>query len=400
MQPTLVLHFHELWLKGGNRNFFLGRLVIAVRRSLEPLSCRAWVVHSRILVDAPDEATAALAAARLQRVFGIVYLAIARRVGMTIEEIFAAAWEEMRGRSFDSFAVRVKRGDKTFPLHSGEVERRLGAFLLEQLKATGHPGAHVNLSHPGITCFVEITSGSVLVYSEKLRGPGGMPANTAGRLACLLSGGYDSAVAAYKVMKRGVHLAFVHFHGSPARPGESSVPVARELVRLLTPFQFTSRLYLVPFEPLQRQIVIAAPEQYRILLYRRMMLRIAEKIARREHALGMVTGDSFSQVASQTLHNLNAIDRAAVLPVYRPLIGDDKLEILQVAQRVGTYRVSSEPFQDCCPLYLPRSPALYARPEELERAEATLDVPALVAQGLETAVREKYELCAGEVKSV
>ena len=143
---------------------------------------------------------------------------------------------------------------------------------------------------------------------------------------------------------------------------------------LLTPYQFTARLYLVPFEPIQRQIVSAAPEPYRILLYRRMMMRIAERLARREHALGLVTGDSVAQVASQTLHNLQAIDGAATLPVYRPLVGDDKLEILQVAQRLGSYAISSEPFQDCCPLFLPRAPALHSRPEELDRAEAMLDV--------------------------
>jgi thiamine biosynthesis protein ThiI len=397
MERTLVLHFHELWLKGGNRNFFLGKLLMAVRQSLEPLPARARIVHSRLLVDLPEEAVPA-AVERLKRVFGVVYFAVARRVAAEREMLFEAARQEVLGRQFESFAVRAKRGDKTFPMRSSEIERELGRDLLDRLQAAGHPGARVNLTSPGLTCFVEITSRSALVYTEKLPGPGGMPANSAGRLVCLLSGGYDSAVAAYKVMKRGVHLVFAHFHGLPARPGESSAPIARELVRLLTPYQFTSKLYLVPFEPIQRQIVTAAPERYRILLYRRMMLRIAEKLARREHALGMVTGDSFSQVASQTLHNLNAIDRAAVLPVYRPLIGDDKQEIIQAAQRLGTYAISSEPFQDCCPLFMPRAPELHARPEGLDKAEATLDVEALVKQGVESATLEKYEFRQGEVR--
>lgn len=397
---TLVLHFHELWLKGGNRNFFLGRLLIAVRRALEPMPANARVSHSRILVDVPDSATSDAACERLKRVFGLVYFAVARRVGMNLEEIFTAADQEILSRSFGSFAVRVKRGDKSFPLRSADLERQLGQHLLDGLRAAGHPGSKVNLREPGITCFVEITSGSALVYSEKIPGPGGMPTNTAGRLVCLISGGYDSAVAAYKVMKRGVHLIFVHFHALPAHPGESSAPVVRDLVRLLTQYQFTARLYLVPFEPIQRQIVTAAPEPYRILLYRRMMLRISEKLARRNHALGMVTGDSFSQVASQTLHNLNSVDRAAVLPVYRPLIGDDKQDIIHIAQKLGSYSISSEPFQDCCPLFLPRSPALYARPEELDTAEATLDIPALVAQGADAALLEKFELRSGVVEEV
>ncbi len=400
MGRTLVLHFHELWLKRGNRSFFLGRLLIAVRQSLEPLPHRARIAHSRILVELADAGAVPAAVERLKRVFGLVYFAVARRVEKELEQILAAAWNEVCGRDFESFAVRVKRGDKTFPLATSELERRLGQHLLERLRAAGHRGARVNLSRPGLTCFVEITSGAALVYAEKLPGPGGLPANTAGRLVCLLSGGYDSAVAAYKVMKRGAHVSFIHFHGLPARPGESSVPVARELVRLLTPYQFTSRLYLVPFEPIQRQIVTAAPEPYRILLYRRMMLRIAERLAGRERALGLVTGDSLSQVASQTLHNLNAIDRAAVLPVYRPLIGDDKTEILQASQRLGSYPISSEPFQDCCPLFLPRAPALFARPEELDRAEAALDVDALVRQGAASAALEKYQYRGGEVREV
>jgi thiamine biosynthesis protein ThiI len=399
MQRTLVLHFHELWLKGGNRNFFLGKLLLGIRRSLEPLPARARIAHSRVLVDLPEEAVPA-AVERLKRVFGIVYFAVTRRVPAEKEAIFAAAREEVLGREFASFAVRARRSDKTFPMRSSEIERELGRELLDGLRAAGHPGARVNLSEPGITCYVEITSTAALVYTAKLPGPGGMPANTAGRLVCLLSGGYDSAVAAYKVMKRGVHLVFAHFHGLPARPGESSAPVARDLVRLLTPYQFTSKLYLVPFEPIQRQIVTAAPERYRILLYRRMMLRIAEKLARREHALGLVTGDSFSQVASQTLHNLNSVDRAAVLPVYRPLIGDDKQEIIHAAQRLGTYPISSEPFQDCCPLYMPRAPELHARPEQLDQAEAALDVQALAAQGLASAELEKYEFRHGEVRTL
>ena len=400
MTRTLVLHFHELWLKRGNRNFFLGKLLAAVRQSLEPLPHQARIVHSRILVDLLEDAPTEIAVERLGRVFGLVYFAVARRVEANPDRICAASWEQVGARAFESFAVRVKRADKSFPLGTSEMERLVGQHLLDHLRAAGHPGARVNLSRPGLTCFVEITAGAALIYSEKLPGPGGMPANTAGRLVCLLSGGYDSAVAAYKMMKRGVHVVFAHFHALPSRPGESSAPVVQELVRLLAPYQFTARLYLVPFEPIQRQIVIAAPEPYRILLYRRMMLRIAERVARREHALGLITGDSVAQVASQTLHNLHAVDRAATLPVYRPLIGEDKLEILQVAQRLGSYAISSEPFQDCCPLFLPRAPALHARPEELDRAEAALDVPALVEQGASTARLEKYEFRSGEIRAV
>src|SRR4029077_15098156 len=172
---------------------------------------------------------------------------------------------------------------KSFPHPSVEINRIVGQHLLETLRARGRE-VRVRLNDPEITCYIEITPGPALVYAQKIPGAGGLPANTAGRMMCLLSGGYDSAVAAYKMMRRGAHLSFVHFWGGGAKPGESSVHVARSLVERLVPSQFTAKLYLIPFEPIQREIVRSAPESYRLLLYRRMMLRIAERIARRNHA--------------------------------------------------------------------------------------------------------------------
>jgi thiamine biosynthesis protein ThiI len=174
--------------------------------------------------------------------------------------------------------------------------------------------------------------------------------------------------------------------------------VVEELVRTLTPYQFTSRLYLVPFDAVQRQIVAGAHESYRVLLYRRMMARIAGEIARAERALGLVTGDSVSQVASQTLHNLAALDQGIGLPVYRPLAGDDKAEILRLARQIGTYRISCEPFEDCCPRFMPRAPAIFARPQELEQAEGRLDIDGLVRLGLEAATCLDYKFEQGEVR--
>jgi thiamine biosynthesis protein ThiI len=198
-------------------------------------------------------------------------------------------------------------------------------------------------------------------------------------------------------MRRGAHAVFVHFFGPPSGERGSSRPVAEEIVRKLTPFQFTSRLYLVPFDSIQRQIVAAAPESLRLLLYRRLMARIAREIAKAERALGLVTGDSVSQVASQTLHNLAAVDRGFDFPVYRPLAGDDKEDILKLAREIGTYKISCEPFEDCCPRLLPRSPAIFARPDELVEAEAALAVEALVTEGLEGATAIDFRFERGEV---
>jgi tRNA uracil 4-sulfurtransferase len=258
----------------------------------------------------------------------------------------------------------------------------------------------VQLDDPEMTCRIEITPGPMLVYARRIPGTGGLPANTTGRMVCLLSGGFDSAVAAYKMMRRGAHVNFVHFWGGGARPGESSVHVARALVERLVPYEFTARLYLVPFEPIQREIVRAAPEQYRLLLYRRMMLRIAERIARKNHAQAIIAGDSLGQVASQTLQNMVAVGAASPMPIFRPLGGDDKQEILALARRIGTFEISEEPFHDCCPLFLPRSPALYASAADLEEAEAGLNVVELVKLAIDTMELERYSYSGGRVERV
>jgi thiamine biosynthesis protein ThiI len=295
-----------------------------------------------------------------------------------------------------NFAVRVKMAHSGYGMNSMELERELGRMVLEHLRARD-ASVGVKLNEPEVTCQVEIVPGKALIYARRVEGPGGLPAVTSGRLVALLSGGFDSSVAAYKMMRRGCHVNFVHFFGTPSPARNSSTGVAEDLVRTLTPYQFTSRLYQIPFDTIQRQIVADAHESYRVLLYRRMMARIAREIVRAERALGLVTGDSVSQVASQTLHNLMAIDQGIDLPVYRPLAGDDKQEILRLARQIGTYKISCEPFEDCCPRFMPRSPAIFARPQELDEAERRLNIDALVRLGLEGATCIEYKFERGEV---
>ncbi len=402
---VIVVHYHEIWLKGGNRRFFLSKLHMALKRALEGLPVKRILrPGDRLLIECGEGASAEEAIARIERVFGVAFYAVARVVPRGgIDDLAAlerAAWEEVRGETFSSFAVRAKRSDKTFPHRTSEIEVSVGQYLVDRLRDEERE-ARVKLNDPDLTCRIEIPPGpSLLVYARKIPGAGGLPPNTAGRMTCLLSGGFDSAVAAHKMMKRGAHLSFVHFWGGGARPGESSVHVARELVHRLTPWQFSAKLYLVPFEPVQREIVASAPEEFRILLYRRMMLRIAERIARHGRSLGLVTGDSLGQVASQTLHNMRAVGDAVRMPVYRPLAGDDKLEIMDAAKKIGTYGISAEPFHDCCPIFLPRNPALHSSPEELERAESKLDIEALIRQSVESAAIERYRFAAGRVEKV
>jgi thiamine biosynthesis protein ThiI len=402
LKTVAVIHYHELWLKGRNRKFFLGKFLIALRRAFADFPrARMRQPGDRVVIEFDSEAPLETIIARLRCVLGIAYFAIARSIPRgssdDLEALCEVAWEEMAPLGFSNFAVRAKRSDKSFPHRVDEIERRVGRYLLDQLRAAGR-SVRVQLDDPEITCRIEVTPGPMLVYARRIPGTGGLPANTTGRMVCLLSGGFDSAVAAYKMMRRGAHVNFVHFWGGGARPGESSVHVARNLVERLVPYQFTARLYLVPFEPIQREIVRSAPEQYRLLLYRRMMLRIAERIARRNHAQAIIAGDSLGQVASQTLQNMVAVGAASPMPVFRPLAGDDKQEILALARRIGTFEISEEPFHDCCPLFLPRSPALYASAADLDEAETGLNTIELAKQALDLSVLERYNYSGGRVE--
>src|ERR1700694_3332649 len=402
---VIVVHYHELWLKGGNRRFFLSKLHMALKRALEGLPVdRILRPGDRLLIEFGEGASVEEAVSRIERVFGVAFYAVARVVprdgAHDLATLGRAAREEVRGEKFSTFAVRSKRSDKSFPHTSTKIDVSVGQYLVDQLRAEGR-AARVKLNDPELTCRIEIPPGpSLLVYARKIHGAGGLPPNTAGRMTCLLSGGFDSAVAAHKMMKRGAHLSFVHFWGGGARPGESSVHVARELVRQLAPWQLSAKLYLVPFEPVQRDIVTSAPEEFRILLYRRMMRRIAEGVARSGRSLGLITGDSLGQVASQTLRNMAAVGDGARMPLYRPLAGDDKLGILAAAGKIGTYAISAEPLHDCCPIFLPPKPALHASPEELDRAESAMDVEALVRQGIDNVAIERYRYAGGCVEKV
>jgi tRNA uracil 4-sulfurtransferase len=403
----IVVHYHELWLKRGNRPFFLHQLRDALRRALEGIAiARISQPADRLIIEITDAAQIEPALERLARVSGISHLGVARMLRRTdldarpLETICQAAWQEVvSGESFATFAVRARRSDKAFPLNALTIEREVGGYLFDRLRAEGRQ-VRVDLDSPQLTCRIEVTRGPVLVYARRIAGPGGLPPNTAGKLVCLLSGGFDSAVAAYKMMRRGAHLSFVHFWGGGALAGESSVHTARQLVERLVPWQFSAKLYLVPFEPLQREIAAVAQDTFRTLLYRRLMLRIAERVALRGRGKGVVTGDSLGQVASQTLQNLQAVGSIARLPLYRPLVGDDKLEIQEIARRIGTYDISAGPFHDCCPVLQSKSPALFASPEALDTAEAELNVRSLVDRGIRSMTVERYRYAQGKAERV
>ena len=282
-----------------------------------------------------------------------------------------------------SFRVSARRADKRFPLTSPQVEREIGGRIKEAR------GWRVDLEHADLVVHVELLSDQAFYFFGKERGAGGLPTGTAGAVVCLLSGGIDSPVAAHRMMKRGCVVTFVHFHSYPIL-SRASQEKARELVTLLTKWQQRSRLYLIAFGEIQQQVVLAVPGPMRVVVYRRLMMRIAERIAvgRRAHAL--VTGDVVGQVASQTLENLGVVSSVATLPIFRPLIGFDKEEITAEAIAIGSYPISIIPDQDCCTLFTPRNPLTRARLAQIEAAETALPIEALVDRAVADAVVEDF----------
>jgi len=384
-----IVHYHELALKGRNRDYFEDRLVHNIQLALNDLGVRQVEnLRSRIRVILPSEANRDIIRQRLSRVCGIANFSLADSVPLDLahpnfEALSAAIIEELKTKTFSTFRVTAKRADKRLPLTSMDAERIVGAAIHEQT------GKAVSLRDPDITVYLEMLSRDVYFAVEKIPGPGGMPVGVSGKVACLISGGIDSPVASYRMIKRGCRALFVHFSGRPLVSRDSEDKV-HDLVQTLTAYLHKSRLYVIPFGEIQREIVLNTPAPFRVVLYRRMMLRIAEELARREQCWGLVTGDSLGQVASQTPENLSVVEEAAGLPILRPLIGMDKLEITDDAKRIGTYETSIEPDQDCCKLFTPPHPSTKTRLEELLKVERALDIPRLVKQGVEKAELSEF----------
>jgi thiamine biosynthesis protein ThiI len=385
MDRCVVCHYHEISLKGNNRGFFESRLQQNIEQALTGLSYRSVArLSSRLLVELHPDSPVEEIEPRLRKVFGLVSCSPAWVSGVDLEALKANLWELVREREFQTFRISARRSDKAYPLNSQQLNEALGAFLVEKT------GRKVRLEGPDLTCHLELVRRHAYLYFEKLPAVGGLPVGSAGRVAVLLSGGNDSPIAAYKVMKRGCRALFVHFHSFPHTSLESQDKV-RQLVNLLNQHQYGSDLYLVPFAEAQRQVVALCPPEVRVILYRRLMLRLAERIAVRTRALALVTGDSIGQVASQTLENLHVIGAVAQLPVLRPLIGEDKEEIIQMARRLGTFEISTGPDVDCCSLFVPRHPETRAKLQNIERVEQSLDLEAIQQDALARTVRERIE---------
>lgn len=370
---TLLAHYQEIALKGQNRPWFIRQLARNLRAALAGLDVgEVRLPMGRVEIPIGADADLQEVRRRLRTVAGIANFAVAGQVVPDVEAIGDAVMRDLpREREVPSFRVEVRRAHKQFPVPSPEVERILGA------RVQAATGWKVDLSNPAFVIWVEIVPKQAFYYFGKEPGVGGLPSGSAGRVLVLLSGGIDSPVAAWKMMRRGCHATFVHFHGHPFT-SHASIDKVRELVRVLAPYQLGAHVMFIPFGELQRQVTVTVPGPMRVVVYRRLMVRIATRLAQTVHARALVTGDVVAQVASQTLDNMAVIAAATNLLTIRPLVAMSKAEITAEAVRLGTYPISILPDEDCCTLFTPRHPLTRARLNEVERAERDLPVAQMV----------------------
>ena len=378
---TILCHYAEVGLKLGNRRFFenwlMKNIKAALNRTIPDKKYTVRRLYGRIIIELDDNLTTSRKeiTKALSSTFGIAYFAFARYVAQEIKGIREMALAALQDKEFETFKIKTRRPDQQFILTAQQVNEDVGAFILSKMDKT------VQLKDPNVTCYIDIVQGAVYVYTEKTPGPGGLPTGANGKAVGLLSGGIDSPVASLLTMKRGAAVTFVHFHSVPMTT-EESIEKVKQIITVLSRYQTRIHLYLVALTPIQKEILLKTKEKYRIILYRRFMFRIAEIIAHKEKARAIVTGESLGQVASQTLDNIAAIGEVSSMPILRPLIGLDKLEIINLAKRYGTYDISILPDQDCCSLFLPRSPATKAKTQFVEAEEENLAVDKLIQDAI------------------
>ena len=369
-----LVHYHEIGLKGKNRSTFENQLVTNLHRALSafPVANIARI-SGYIVVETEDRRASEELAATIRRVPGVARVSLAYKCGLDEGEYVAAAIDALgEAGEFGSFKVHARRSSTNYELHSLDMNRLVGAALCEAF-----PDKKVDVHNPDVTVIVHVVQGNTFVYAASAPGVGGLPVGTAGKVVTLLSSGFDSPVATWMVGRRGATCVPVHFSGRPMT-ADTSEWLCQDIVDALAPSGIVGRLYVVPFGERQREISLAVPQSLRIIMYRRVMLQVSERIALLEGAKAIVTGESLGQVASQTLDNIAAVNEAVTMPVLRPLIGSDKQEIIARAHEIGTYDISCETAPDCCTLFMPRRPETHARLRQVLEAWESFDHEAMV----------------------
>lgn len=371
----VLIRYGEIFLKGNNRSYFESLLVRNVKRSLEGIDCSFVRTRSRFYIENFDTALASEIVDRLSKVFGVHSVSPSVKLATDIPAIGKAAAELCPKEG--KFRVTVRRADKRINMRSMDIAAEIGGIMLE-----GSDKLKVDLFDYDFDVGVDIReNGQTYIFFETVLGSGGLPVGCSGKAMLLLSGGIDSPVAAYLTAKRGVEVSAVHFQSFPYT-SELALQKVKDLAKALSPYTGGIKLYIVPFKEIQYAIHINCREDYMITIMRRFMMRIAERLAFENGCGAIVTGESLGQVASQTMESINVTNSVVKLPVFRPLIGNDKEEIIEISKKINTFDISIRPYEDCCTVFLPKNPVIHPKLSEAEKNEEKLDVNALIEEAL------------------
>jgi len=381
MTEIFLLKLGELVLKGANRYTFEDKLKANIARRLKPLGrFKIYTRQSTCYVEPLEESCDMDAAyEKLQKVFGVIGLSRARACDKTKEAMLATAVEYLGDKlaAASTFKVESKRADKSFPMTSIALSQWVGGELDDR-----YPNLKVDVHHPQLTVHLEVRDYAAFVHADPDPGAGGLPVGTSGKAVSLLSGGIDSPVSSWMMARRGLALEMVHFHSYPYTSEEAKEKVLT-LAKLLTPYTGTLCVHVVPFTKIQEELRRKCPEDHFTLLMRRFMMRIAAAVAQRVGAGALVTGESLGQVASQTMDAMAVTQAVTTLPVFRPLVGMDKEEVVVLSRKIGTFDTSILPYEDCCTVFTPRHPKTHPHLDEVEALESALDVEGLVGEAMD-----------------
>lgn len=377
MKKVLIIRWCEIHLKGKNRNHFEKLLEDNIRHSIKEIPCKFVKIQGRYLLQDFDEFNEDVLIQKLLKISGIHTISVANSVPSTMEDISNIAVEICKYKK-GTFKVETNRADKKFPIHSTDCSREIGAKIL-----SSNHDLTVDVHHPETIVNIDIReSGRTLVFTDFIKGMGGMPTGSAGKGMLMLSGGIDSPVAGYMIAKRGMRLEAIHFHSYPYT-GELAKEKVITLGKMVGEYSNGLTLHIVKFTEIQEAIHEKCPEEYMITMMRRFMMRIAEIIAKNVGAQTIITGESLGQVASQTIESITSSNSVVKMPVLRPLIAFDKLDIIEISEKIGTFETSILPYEDCCTVFLPKYPIIKPKLENVEKIEKALDVDALIAKALE-----------------
>lgn len=381
MREVLQVRYGEIFLKGLNRPKFMHLLVVRIRNAVKSIGAEVWLSDSRIYVSGMEDMDEAIR--RVTKVFGVHSVCRAIEMEKDDFEAICAQGVELLRDCQGSFKVNARRSDKRYPMDSPTINMEMGGYILERL-----PQLHVELKNPDTVLSVEIRDKAYL-YTHAIPGVGGMPVSNEEKATLMLSGGIDSPVAGWMIAKRGVTINAVHFYSFPYTSERAREKVL-DLARILSESLCGIRVHVVPFTDIQMQIHEKCHEDYTTVIMRRYMMRIANAIAHKEKSQALITGESVGQVASQTMQAIACTDAVADMPVFRPLIGFDKADIIEIAKKIGTFETSCLPFEDCCTVFTPRHPATKPKMDVILEGESKLDSEALIAAALENT--EVFEL--------